>query len=287
MGDYTVFHLMPWSGAYAIYFFTIGISAALFFFSTRSWFPTGQALVPIRTSAAYVSFALLAISGLLLIGDLSQPMRFLNIMNPAYLNFASPLAWGGLNLISFGIASVLYIKALKQNDEKNAKFFGVIGSLLALGLPVYTGFDLTVHQNRPVWNTPLMPVLFVAMSLVSGSAVAAMLAKGKEAALAKLRWHMLWEGGAVGVMLIALLGTTAYGGSGSELTFILMTSGSLGLIFVGLGILLGTAAPIAVLLTSFGRQHAGILAAAGLLLVGGMALRYSILIGGQIVQTYF
>ena len=224
MGDYTVFHLMPWSGAYAIYFFTIGISAALFFFSTRSWFPTGQALVPIRTSAAYVSFALLAISGLLLIGDLSQPMRFLNIMNPAYLNFASPLAWGGLNLISFGIASVLYIKALKQNDEKNAKFFGVIGSLLALGLPVYTGFDLTVHQNRPVWNTPLMPVLFVAMSLVSGSAVAAMLAKGKEAALAKLRWHMLWEGGAVGVMLIALLGTTAYGGSGSELTFILISN---------------------------------------------------------------
>lgn len=287
MGDFTIFHHMPWSGAYAIYFFTIGISAALFFFSTRSWFPTGQALVPIRTSAAYVSFALLVISGLLLISDLSQPMRFFNIMNPAYLNLASPLAWGGLNLISFGIVSVLYVMALKKNDEKNAKFFGVIGSLLALGLPVYTGFDLTVHQNRPVWNTPLMPVLFVAMSLVSGAAVASMLAKGKEVALARLRWHMLWEGGAVGVMLIALLGTTAYGGSGSELTFMFMTSGSLGLIFVGLGILLGTAAPMAVLLTSFGRQHTGILAAGGLLLVGGMALRYSILIGGQIVQTYF
>lgn len=287
MGDYTVFHHMPWSGAYAIYFFTIGISAALFFLSTRSWFPTGQALVPIRTSAAYVSFALLAISGLLLIADLTQPMRFLNMMNPAYLNFASPLAWGGLNLMLFGIVSVLYIMALKKNDAKNAKLFGVIGSLLALGLPIYTGFDLTVHQNRPVWNTPLIPVLFVAMSLVSGAAVASFLAKGKEVALARLRSHMLWAGGAVGVMLIALLGTTAYGGSGSELTFMFMTSGSLGLIFVGLGILLGTAAPIAVLLTSFGRQHTGILAAGGLLLVGGMALRYSILIGGQVVQTYY
>lgn len=287
MGDYTIFHHMPWSGTYAIYFFTIGISAALFFFSARSWFSTGQALVPIRTSAAYVSFALLAISGLLLIGDLSQPMRFLNMMNPAYLNFASPLAWGGLNLMLFGVVSVLYIMALKKNDAKNAKLFGVIGSLLALGLPVYTGFDLTVHQNRPVWNTPLIPVLFVAMSLVSGAAVASFLAKGKEVALTRLRSHMLWAGGAVGVMLIALLGTTAYGGSGSELTFMFMTSGSLGLIFVGLGILLGTAAPIAVLLTSFGRQHTGILAAGGLLLVGGMALRYSILIGGQIVQTYF
>lgn len=287
MGDYTVFHHMPWSGTYAIYFFSIGISAALFFFSAKSWFPSGQALVQIRTPAAYVSFALLAISGLLLIGDLSQPMRFFNTMNPFYLNLTSPLAWGALNLMSFGIVSVLYVMALKKNDAKNAKLFGVIGSLLALGLPVYTGFDLTVHQNRPVWNTPLIPILFVALSLVSGAAVAALLAEGKEAALAKLRLYMLWAGSAVGVMLISLLGTTAYGGSGSELTFMFMTSGSLGVIFIGLGVLLGTAAPIAVLLTPFGRQHSGILAAGGLLLVGGMALRYSILIGGQIVQTYF
>jgi formate-dependent nitrite reductase membrane component NrfD len=287
MGDYTVFHHMPWSGTYAIYFFTIGISAALFFFSAKSWFPTEQALVPIRTLAANVSFALLIISGLLLIGDLSQPMRFLNTMNPTYLNLASPLAWGALNLMSFGIVSVLYVMAVKKNDEKNAKLFGVIGSLLALGLPVYTGFDLTVHQNRPIWNTPLIPILFVALSLVSGAAVAALLAKGKAAVLTKLRLYMLWAGGAVGVMLVSLLGTTAYGGSGSELTFMFMTSGNLGVIFIGLGVLLGTAAPIAVLLTPFGRQHTGIMAAGCLLLVGGMALRYSILIGGQIVQAYF
>lgn len=287
MGDYTVFHHMPWSGSYAIYFFTIGISAALFFFSAKSWFPAGQALVPIRDMAANMSFVLLIISGLLLIGDLSQPMRFLNTMNPAHFNLTSPLAWGALNLMSFGIVSVLYVMAVKKNDEKNAKLFGVIGSFLALGLPVYTGFDLTVHQNRPVWNTPLIPILFVALSLVSGAAVAALLADGKVAALAKLRLYMLWAGGAVGVMLFSLLGTTAYGGSTSELTFMFMTSGNLGLIFVGLGVLLGTAAPIAVLLTQFGRQYTGIMAAGCLLLVGGMALRYSILIGGQTVQAYF
>lgn len=287
MGDFNIFHHMPWSSTYSIYFFTIGISAALFFFSTRSWFATGQALVPIRTSTAYVSFVLLAISGLLLIGDLSQPLRFLNIMNPAYLNFASPLAWGGLNLISFGIVSVLYVMAVRKNDETNARRYGVIGSLLALGLPIYTGFDLTVHQNRPVWNTPLMPILFVALSLVSGAAVASFLAGGKAEVLARLRAHMLWSGGAVGVMLISLLGTTAYGGTGQELTFMFMTSGTLGTIFIGVGILLGTAAPLALLLAPFGKQQQGMMIAAVLILVGGMALRYSILVGGQIVQTYF
>jgi formate-dependent nitrite reductase membrane component NrfD len=132
-----------------------------------------------------------------------------------------------------------------------------------------------------------MPVLFVAMSLLSGAAVASFLASRNEKLLAMLRQFMLWSAGAVGAMLVSLLGTTAYGGTGQELTFMFMTSGTLGTIFIGVGILLGTAAPIALLLAPFGKQQQGMMIAAALILVGGMALRYSILVGGQIVQTYF
>jgi len=285
MGDFNVFHHMPWSGSYAIYFFVIGISAALFFFSALSWYR--EEFKSLRTSSFYLSFLLLALGGLLLIGDLTQPGRFLNIMNPAYLNFDSPLAWGGLNLISFGLVSVAYFFMLRSNNEPTGRLLAVVGSLLAVGLPIYTGFDLTVHQNRPVWNSPLMPVLFVALSLVSGAAVASFLAGKNEQLQVMLRRFMLWSAGGVGAMLISLLGTTAYGGVGAEQTFMFMTSGVLGGIFVGLGILLGTAAPIALLVTPFGHRQIGIWSAAALLLVGGMALRYAILIGGQIVQTYF
>lgn len=285
MGDYNIFHHMPWSSAYSIYFFIIGISAALFFFSTLSWFR--REFEPLRKSAFYASFALMVLGGLLLVGDLSKPLRFLYILNPAYLNFASPLAWGGLNLVSFGVVSAAYFWTMRKNDDTNSRRLAVIGALLALGLPIYTGFDLTVHQNRPVWNTPLMPILFVAMSLVSGAAAASFMASRNEKLLAMLRQFMLWSAAAVGVMLVSLLGTTAYGGSGEELTFMFMTSGALGGIFIGVGILLGTAAPILLLLAPFGRQQGGVMLAALLLLVGGMALRYSILVGGQIVQTYF
>src|SRR5574340_73785 len=285
MGDFNIFHHMPWSSTYSIYFFTIGISAALFFMSTLSWYR--EEFKALRYSAFYLSFVLLAASGLLLIGDLSKPARFLNIMNPAYLNFTSPLAWGGLNLLSFGAVSVAYFFTMRKNDEDLSRKLAVLGSLLALGLPIYTGFDLTVHQNRPVWNTSLMPVLFVALSLVSGAAVASFLAGNNEKLLVMLRSFMLWSAAAVGAMLISLLGTTAYGGAGQELSFMFMTSGTLGTIFIGVGILLGTAAPILLLLAPFGRQQSGVMLAALLLLVGGMALRYSILVGGQIVQTYF
>lgn len=285
MGDFNIFHHMPWSSTYSIYFFVIGISSALFFFSTLSWFR--QEFEPLRKSAFYASFGLMVLGGLLLIGDLSQPLRFLNILNPTYLNFTSPLAWGGLNLISFGAVSVAYFWMMRKNDEIDSRRLAVLGSILALGLPIYTGFDLTAHQNRPVWNTPLMPILFVAMSLVSGAAVASFLAGKHEKLLVMLHRFMLWSAGAVGVMLVSLLGTTAYGGVGQELTFMFMTSGTLGTIFIGVGMLLGTAAPIALLLAPFGKQQQGMMIAAVLVLVGGMALRYSILVGGQIVQTYF
>ena len=285
MADYTIFHHIAWGGAYAIYFFTIGISAALFFFSALSWFR--EEFKPLRVRTAYASFVLLAVSGAVLVGDLSQPMRFLNAINPLYLNFMSPLAWGALNLVSFGVVSVLYIVMMKKGDEGNAKKLAVIGALLALGLPIYTGFDLTAHQNRPVWNTPLIPVLFVALSLVSGAAVATFLAAGEAKLVASLRQIMLWSTGAVGVMLVSLMGTTAYGGVGQELTFMILTTGSMSLAFLWLGVILGTAAPIALLLAPFGRQTSGVMLSALLILVGGMALRYSILVGGQIVQTYF
>lgn len=285
MGDYVWFHDVSWHATYAIYFFVIGICAGLAFLSYGSW--VTPELRPLRVKAAVGSFVLLALGGLLLIGDLSQPMRFLNILNPAYLNFSSPLAWGALNIVAFGIASVLYLLALRKGEEGRGKLLAGITALLALGLPIYTGFDLTVHQSRPVWNTPVIPVLFVAMAIASGSAVGALLAAGNEGAQRVLRQYLMWSCGAVGVMLISILGTTSYGGSAQELTFLILTTGTMGLIFVGMGIVAGTAAPIALLLAPFGRQQVGIALAALLVLLGGAALRFALLMGPQQLQTLY
>lgn len=285
MGDYVVFHDVSWHASYAVYFFVIGISAGLLFFSFLSWHK--EALRPLRERAAYASFALLAVGGLLLISDLSQPLRFLYIMNPLYLKITSPLSWGGLNLILCGLVSVAYLYALRKKNDRLGKTLAAVAALLALGLPVYTGFDLTVHQSRPIWNTPLIPVLFVAMAIVSGAAVSSFLAGGNEAALRMLRLYMVWSAGAVGVMLVSMLGTTAYGGSAEELTFALMTTGTMGMIFVGLGIIAGTAAPILLMIAPFGRRQPGLMLSSLLILTGGIALRYALLMGPQYVQTLY
>jgi formate-dependent nitrite reductase membrane component NrfD len=284
MGDYTVFHDVAWHGAYAVYFFLIGLSAMLFFVSALSWFR--EEFRPLRVPAFYLSFAALVVSGLILVGDLSQPMRFINTLNPAYWNMASPLVWGTILICLFGLTSVWYFLVMGK-EGAGARLPAVIGSVLGLGLGIYSGFDLAVHQHRPVWNTPLMPVLFVALSLVSGAAVATFLAKGEARLVAALRQMILWGAVAVAVMLVSLLGATAYGGSAEELTYRFMTSGSLGLLFVGIGLVAGTLAPIAIALAPFGRRPAGVMLASLLVLAGGLSLRYAILVGPQLVHTFY
>jgi polysulfide reductase chain C len=287
MGDYVWFHDVSWHASYAIYFFVIGILAGLSFLSYGSWIT--PALRPLREKAAYGALALLAVGGVLLIADLSQPLRFLNTLNPMYLSFTSPLAWGALNIVAFGVASVLYILELKKGeDSARGKLLAMLSALLALGLPIYTGYDLTVHQSRPVWNTPVMPVLFVALAIASGSAVGSLLAGGNAEAQKVLREYMLWSTAGVGVILVSILGTTHYGGSAQELTFMVLTTGTMGTIFVGIGILAGTAAPVAMLfLAHLKQQTGGLMIAALLILLGSAALRYALLMGPQQLQTLY
>ena len=285
MGDYVWFHDVSWHASYAIYFFVIGILAGLSFLSYGSW--RTPALRPLREKAAYGSFILLAIGGLLLIADLSQPQRFFNILNPFYLNFTSPLAWGALNIVAFGISSILYILALRKGDETRGRMLALVTAVLALGLPVYTGYDLTVHQSRPVWNTPIMPVLFVALAVSSGSAVGSLIAGGNVEAQRVLREYMLWSAGAVAVILVSIMGTTNYGGAASELTYLIMTTGTMGLLFIGVGFLGGSVAPAVMLYAPIGRSQGVAMIAALLILAGSAALRYVILMGPQQLQTMY
>jgi hypothetical protein len=86
-----------------------------------------------------------------------------------------------------------------------------------------------------------------------------------------------------------ILGTTNYGGTAEELTFQILTSGTMGMIFVGLGILAGIAAPVTLLLLApVGKPPQGTLMISALLiLLGSAALRYAILMAPQQLQTLF
>jgi formate-dependent nitrite reductase membrane component NrfD len=91
----------------------------------------------------------------------------------------------------------------------------------------------------------------------------------------------------VAIMLVSIMGTTNYGGSAQELTFMLMTSGTMGLLFVGVGFLAGSVAPALMLYAPAGKSQAVLMLSALLILVGGAALRYVLLVAPQQLQTLY
>jgi tetrathionate reductase subunit C len=58
-----------------------------------------------------------------------------------------------------------------KGNMKMTKIFGLIGIPLALAVHGYTGFILALGKARILWNTALMPTLFLVSAMVSGIAL--------------------------------------------------------------------------------------------------------------------
>jgi formate-dependent nitrite reductase membrane component NrfD len=93
-------------------------------------------------------------------------------------NPTSMITWGVIVLSLFIPVAFLYAAALNrltvvgQYMEKYLRHLEVVGSVLAVGTAVYTGILIAVVNGVPFWNTPVMPVLFLASALSTGLAVA-------------------------------------------------------------------------------------------------------------------
>ena len=88
------------------------------------------------------------------------------------------ITWGVIILSLFIPVALLYAAALNEITvvgtyaRKYLFPLEIIGSFLAVATAVYTGVLIAVVNGVPFWNTPLMPVLFLASAVSTGLAVA-------------------------------------------------------------------------------------------------------------------
>ncbi len=194
----------PWGLDIPNYFWFTGSSAAAFIISSFAHVFGWKKYKPIAGISLLMAFVLLVAAPLNLIDDLRQPGRIMNFFLYGWENFAtSPMKWGVLLLLAYPIliffeAQALYRpyfvqkvrnsaglgklfyglmtfgrmdlgeKAL-QRDHKLGFILGAIGIPLALAVHGYTGYILgAVHANI-MWHTPLMPLIFLASAMVSGT----------------------------------------------------------------------------------------------------------------------
>ena len=270
-------------------FLIVAASGALNVASIGSVFGR-QVYKPMGRMSGLLAIALLVGGLAVLVLDLGRPDRLIVAMTK--YNFKSIFAWNIYLYIGFLVivAAYLFVQ-MNRGTESWTKPMGLVAFIWRLALTTGTGSIFGFLVARQAYDAAVMAPLFIAMSLSFGLAVF----------LIVLITTYSWSDRPLGPELLnrlaRLLGifaavvlyftavqhlTNLYAAEhGGVERFILLEGGIFTKLFWGVQVLLGGLVPIAIVFSGFGRSLAGIFTASSLIILGGLAQLYVIIIGGQ------
>lgn len=255
--------------------------------------------VPSRQCAQHVSklvygasFAMLLAGLLCLLADLGKPQAF-------YYLFIYPTA-SFMSIGSFALALLVLLMAVVLADSvlelgerwrKAARVSRVIGIAVALVVMLYTGMLLKTVISVPVWQSWLLPVLFLFSALSCGCAVAMLagaLSAGFAGASVALRRLAALDSAFIVLEVVAVVvyALSVNAAQPNRPFDALLVGGQAWLFWAGF-VACGIVAPLLIDCATLVRRHehasGAIAAVATLVLVGGVALRFALVCAG--VQT--
>jgi formate-dependent nitrite reductase membrane component NrfD len=224
----------------------------------------------------FIAWVLALIMGIVDMGHLSKPMRFWRMLLKPKTSWISR----GFILIWLFIGCAVIQLALSFWLPGNAAetVFKVLAGIMAFGVAIYSGFVVGYVGAIKLWNSAIIPILFVIAGLTGGLAI--LLLTNRSAATANM---MLVVVIAYAVFMAIYLWVATYASDVAKDSVMRILRGSIALVFwIGV-VLLGMIIPIALLLTNFfaGASAALMIIAAICAIIGGVALRYIILKGGM------
>jgi Ni/Fe-hydrogenase subunit HybB-like protein len=203
------------------------------------------------------------------------------------------------------VFSVLALRTYDISPQALKADRAIVTVLAAVGIPSacflhgYVGFLFGAIKANPWWSTPLMPVIFLFSAVVSGIAaivlmyLSAMALKGlpilRETVATLARWLWLFMILTVTLELLEII-TLSYEGSEAWVIIRQLLATRLSFSFFSLQLVFGSLIPFILLMIVVlmgGRMQArvqNILAAAasGILLIQVFAMRWNVVIGGQL-----
>lgn len=282
---YQVEHHAAFGSLIVLYFFLAGLSAGLFLLSSLSTVFGLEKFKAIAKPSAAMALATLIPGLLALVIDLGQPLRALTLF--FRVNPSSVMSWGSFILLIYGVIALVYTYYLWEDDSHKVKVWGRAGVIFASALGLYTGFLLAVVPGRPLWNSALLPILFLVSGAVAALSLlsiaqsffpkAGLLNEGAEEAMHSMKVGIV----TLEILLLAfhLLAVAAPNQAGRAVVQNLL-SGTKGFSFVVVQVVLGMLIPLLILFLS--KRSVLILGISGLLsLIGVYALRYNFVFGGE------
>ncbi len=279
--------------------FIAGVAAGTYFVAAiLEW--TGRGRSPLARTAHALAFPLIILAALLLIVDLGRPERFPHMVIQSktlhpMLKPWSPMSLGSVLLGVFGVLSfVSFVDMLIDRGRLRldgwrpgrtmhgsllGKIWMALGALAAFALGSYSGVLLSV-TNFPGWGqSPLIGALYIATAAMTGAAalvlIQALLGRldGDTLALDRTNtWFVIWWL----VVLFAFLATLREG-------FPYIMHGGPAVAMV-LAIIFGGIVPLVIQLIGRQRLAASTAVASALILLGGLLVRYAVVMGPQVAQ---
>jgi len=284
-------HLQETFGIYiAIYFYLTGLSAGSFIISTLSY---GFGLIkfkPLGKIGVVIATVLLLMAPVALLVHVGRPLKSWHLFT--YINLTSPISWGSFLLTLYPINCIIYGYFMFKGDMKLTKIFGLIGIPLAISVHGYTGFILAIAKARALWNTALMPILFLVSAMVSGIAMMILVAiirdrffsKEKEFNMPLLTGLASMLAGVIVFDLFLVLSDilvllTSHSEAKEAADLLLYRDFSPFFVFVEN--LFGKIIPLTIVVTPRFRTVTGLTIASILVMIGIFFMRYVVVLGGE------
>jgi tetrathionate reductase subunit C len=277
----------------AIYFYLTGLSAGSFIISTLSYGFGFERFKPLGKIGIVVATLLLVAAPMFLLAHCGQRLRVWHLF--VYMRFTSPITWGSFLLTLYPINCIIYGFFMFRGNKRLTRIFGLVGIPLALMVHGYTGFILAFGKARPLWNSSIMPLLFLVSAMVSGIAMMILVSVIRDRFFTKARTINMDLLSALSKMLgwclvfdLFLTATEVVVHSISHLgaqesTALLLTGPFAGL-FLVLENLLGKVVPTIIALTPRTRLMIPLLVIASILvMIGIYTMRYNIVVGGEYI----
>ncbi len=185
-------HRTPWDWRVSSYSWTKSVASGVFLMTailgllgislSQSW----------EVITAVLSAAFLGATGLLLVADLSHPIRFYYVLTRP--QWKSWLVRGAYILCAFVLVLLLFFIAALLEWRDLIQVLRWIGVVIAVAVAIYTAFLLGQSKGRDLWQNPLLVLVFLSHAVVAGSASLLILSSfvGLETGgITRLQWALL------------------------------------------------------------------------------------------------
>jgi len=232
----------------------------------------------------FIAFLLTVMMGASYMLHLTHPLRFWRmVMKPG----TSWIARGFSFIMLFGGFTILLMITMQWFPDATGIIttLKVLAGIFAFAQSIYTGFAVSYVSAIKVWNSAIVPVLFVTCGLTGGLAILLAVMMGQNStdivALENIIRVVLI---ALAVIIGVYLWNTTYSSTSAKEAILRLIGGSLAPLFwIGV-FLFGIVIPVAISVTTYftGEAANGLLITAVVSeIIGGLALRFSILKAGM------